>query len=132
MCYVFYAAADSPLPLIPWNETAPGLNVSIPEPAEETVRAHFTKPNVVYIGSDTHCGCGFYEGDNHAGQQKLRLALADYLRNACASGDVEFYCCWSGDEIHPVETRSTVSPEFFATLEFEPSEKHLWTVRAAC
>ncbi len=61
MCFCLYLGTPSPAPLIPPRSPPGGGHISI-EPLHETrqsVKAWFTLPCVMQIGSDVGCGCGF-------------------------------------------------------------------------
>src|SRR5262249_32663772 len=99
MCMMLYLASDKPLPVVPWREGLPGLNVHALEDWEygDDVRARFTKSHVYYVGSFQRCGCGFIGKFDEA--VSCRRALRDYLADALARGaTLELYSCWAGDE----------------------------------
>ena len=105
MCWVVYAAADRPLPMIPWDATAPAFNVMPLRETEEAVRVQFAAPHVVSPGSHTGCGCGFDPGQANPAQPDESRdtmasleALGAWLREATADGPVELYACWDGDQ----------------------------------
>lgn len=59
MCFVLYIATDKPLPIVPWDENSRGIHTEPLSDHDNGVAAHFLRQHVCYIGSDTHCGCGF-------------------------------------------------------------------------
>ena len=113
MCMVLYVAADAPLPLVPWAADAPAFHVTVLPPRAAAVRAHFSKPHVYYLGSHEGCGCGFgygwWDGEDPESSAQGRESvgrLGAYLAAVTqASGPVELYACWSGDE------RAAAAPE---------------------
>jgi hypothetical protein len=124
---VAYIASRSPLPLIPWQPSAPAFNVTELTGHEQPVLRHFSLPHVRLAGSHTSCGCGFNEGREHAevhddpvAEQAAALEssarLARYLRE---HGVEQIYSCWSGDESKPKEFErrikldDLISPQFF-------------------
>src|SRR5829696_3612944 len=103
MCMVVYVAADTPLPLIPWDERTPAFHVTELRPEVAAVRAHFSKPYVYYAGSHEGCGCGFSYGwwnddaELNARNRETVRQLGAYLDAATrAAGPIELYACWSG------------------------------------
>ena len=115
MCMAYYIAADSEIPLLPWDETSPGLFVQELQPAlDASVAEHFSKACIRYVGSHEGCGCGFRCGEDWfddedeeqdedaskdtAARQKDHEQLRDYLVEHCTGQQhVEIYGCWEGD-----------------------------------
>jgi hypothetical protein len=81
------------------------------------VRAQFTLPHVVYVGSDTGCGCNFRHASYQQGcwpeeqsideekapvTQPNHESLVAFIRQHFTGEPfVELYGCWSGDEGYP-------------------------------
>ena len=146
MCMAYYIASDSEVPLLPWNEASPGLFVQEVQPDEEdSVKKHFSKTNVRYIGSHEGCGCGFRQGqdwfDNDvdeqdedelkdaAARQKDHEQLRDYLVNHCVEQkQVEIYACWEGDWWEDCLGKIQISVDEIADNHFCFREKHLYIV----
>jgi hypothetical protein len=114
---VYYLGTSSDVPLIPFDERAPALNVTEVEPAEEqAVRGHLASPYAHYIGSSTSCGCNFrcdafgdpYAQKDAADVQADHEALATYLESLPREADpIRIFSSWSGDEsIAPEHSRS--------------------------
>jgi hypothetical protein len=59
MCFLLYAGTDRPIPRKDWTTSDPRVNVQDLKESEWCTRAIFSKPEVQYIGSSTHCGCAF-------------------------------------------------------------------------
>src|SRR5690242_13895305 len=59
MCFVLYAGTMNPLSRTLWREDGPGVWVNSLSEHEMPVKAHFTRPEVQYIGSTSQCGCDF-------------------------------------------------------------------------
>src|SRR5690606_30128500 len=57
--FVLYIATQQPLPIIPWDGNTRGIHTEILSEYDQDVRLHFSDPHVLYVGSDTCCGCGF-------------------------------------------------------------------------
>src|SRR6267154_4922812 len=120
MCFVLYAGTSSPLPRKRWQQDAPGLSVESLTERDVPVKAHFSTPEVQYIGSTSGCGCDFphatlqnggwpeigyvehleQDAERVAIDTRNREALVDLLRD---SGDrvVELYGIWDGDFVEP-------------------------------
>ena len=50
MCMMPYLAAEVPLSIVPWDESAPAFNTSVLAPHEERVRTQFGKPHACWDG----------------------------------------------------------------------------------
>lgn len=106
MCMVVYLAADAPLPLVSWNPQTPAFHVRALDANADSVRVHFSKRHVYYVGSHEGCGCGFsygqWEGekaDDVAAARTSVARFAEYLTAATrAAGALELYACWDGDQ----------------------------------
>jgi hypothetical protein len=59
MCFVLYAGTTTPMPRLEWRNDAPDVSVAALTEHESAIAAHFSKPNVQYIGSTSRCGCDF-------------------------------------------------------------------------
>jgi hypothetical protein len=140
MCLAVYLAADRPLPLIMWNESARGFHVTeLDGERDEPVRRQFTKPHVYYAGSHLICGCGFnYGQDPEAEDDPEELALkaktlsdlSDYVARAVGDGEtIQLFACWEVDQAAPPEHRRELTPEAFRSEGFVFEEKELIMVR---
>jgi len=112
MCLMLYMAADSAVPLIPWDESGPAFHVSVPSSSSATdVRARFSKPHLVYLGSHDGCGCGFQHSEpgqvldsdpdpvEVAQSAESMRRLANYVAEAVKRvGPVELYMCWDAEQ----------------------------------
>jgi hypothetical protein len=137
-----FIAADEPLAIIPWSESECAFHVQALLDGEQSVRRHFTKPNVYYLGAHTGCGCGFAYGqmelkdeDDEAedvASRKSVAALQEYVRQAVQRlGSVELFSSWQGEWDQDSKTRMEISPEWFGGDEFVLPEKALFRVRAS-
>jgi hypothetical protein len=136
MCMVIYVGSGQPLSLIPWDESNPSFHVIELNETEQSVRQHFTKPFVYYVGAHTCCGCGFQYGEFEveppelALAQKSRQRLVQFLKEALVAQDtVELYACWSGDEACEPERRTELCPDDLLTTRTYFFERELLTVR---
>ena len=129
MCFVLYLAARVPPPLLPHAKYGcRDVNTKALREYDEPVRAHFTLDQVVYLGSDQGCGCGFRSTtDPDPGAAEYFASLPDYdttstqpnhdalaarLRQHFAGEEfVELYGCWDGDFSLPERGRFEVSVE---------------------
>jgi hypothetical protein len=131
MCLVLYLASDRKLPKIDLDKAAPRFYVNPNDPDASNAAAHFTKPNMAYVGSDNGCGCGFRREHDYmiddpeqiASKNDNQKRLHDYVAESLANETfVELYSCWSGDESLPLEHDRTIAiaellSENFAFLE---------------
>ncbi len=121
MCWVLYVAADVPLPEVPWNQDRPAFNVSRIPSLESPVARQFSKPYLHRIGAHTLCGCGFdptQVNERHphelADTKQSLGALREYLYGVvAATGPVELFTCWDGDQERPPEHRFRLTPQDF-------------------
>ena len=100
MCLAVYIASDHELPLKAFDPQARGFNVTPLTSREESVRGQFSLPHVVYAGSQTSCRCGFVEEgeEDREASARSRAELVGYLDTAMASGAIEIFTCWEGDQ----------------------------------
>ncbi len=129
MCMALFVAADEPLPVIEWRESAPAFNVQVISETEESVRRHFSKPHVYYLGAHTGCSCGFAYGraapssKDAAGRASV-AALQQYLRDAVQRlGEVELFSSWEGEWNQLPDQRLEVTGDWFGGDTFELPEK---------
>jgi hypothetical protein len=116
MCFVLYAGTSKPMPRKEWRNDASDLSVKALTERDSPITAHFSKPEVQYIGSTSDCGCNFphvmfqngdwpwFEDENEdeldrqtkATEQYNREGLVTLLRQTGES-IVELYGVWDGD-----------------------------------
>ena len=130
MCFILHMASTAKVPRRAWDGNDRHLCVEDVHGVEERVRAHFTLPEVAYVGSSLVCGCGFRsvsfqdgdwpgewmigEGECEPPDDHLRdhHELYDLVFSLLSNGHpVELYGCWDGDEEHRTEHRETIVPE---------------------
>jgi len=59
MCFLLYLGTQRPLPRRDWNKETLNLSVVSLTEREFSVKAHFSTPEVQYVGSSSNCGCDF-------------------------------------------------------------------------
>ncbi|MCT8335882.1 hypothetical protein NUH30_19500 [Leptospira sp. 85282-16] len=59
MCFTVYLGSNIILPEIKWNENNPQFFTQQLSKEELNIKNHFIYPEVIYLGSDESCGCGF-------------------------------------------------------------------------
>jgi hypothetical protein len=116
MCFILYAGTSKPIRRKEWRDDAPDLSVKSLTERESPVAAHFSKPEVQYIGSTSNCGCDFphvmfqngdwpwFEDEDEddldrqrkATEQHNREGLVTLLRQTGES-TVELYGIWDGN-----------------------------------
>lgn len=146
MCFVLYGGTIKPLPRKAWWSDAPDLSVSSLTERESPIKAHFSKPEVQYIGSTSGCGCDFPhaifqsggwpwfddddedDAEQEASDKYNREALAALLQ---ASGErtVELYGVWDGDFAKPPEAREEVFVKTLVEPNFRFKERGFYVVR---
>lgn len=119
MCMVLYLGSEKTLPIVPYNPEQPAFHTKELDEHEKPMRQHFSKPQVLYIGSSEGCGCSFRHALYDKGEwsyvvsekeeeavasQVDHQALVDYL-SAQRLHKVEIYACWDGDYALPADVR---------------------------
>jgi len=110
---MLYMATQGELPV----HSAPELSVEEVEPSREAVRRWFSLPVVRFIGAHTGCSCGFphvvaeepieyrdgmFDGqDRQADLKSVELLLALVRDHVTATGEVQLYPVWDGEEGSP-------------------------------
>jgi hypothetical protein len=150
MCFVLYAGTSRPMVRKEWRNDAPDLFVQALTERESRIGAHFSKPEVQYIGSTTHCGCAFpnvmfqnggwpwIENKNEdeldrqrkATEQHNREGLFALLREIDESS-VELYGVWDGNFDSPPAVREEIRLEVILDPSFRLKEQVFYTVRLA-
>ena len=141
MCFVLYAGTAKPLPRRKWVKDAPDVAVEPLTERESPIRAHFTLPEVQYIGSTSGCGCDFSyvmlqngewpvsEDDQEDAESHLqnRQALVSLLR-AAKEKIVELYGIWDGDFAVPPQSREDIPLRKLLDLDFHFKEQGFYRV----
>ena len=118
MCMMLYIGSNKPLPLVPWQEDAPGFHVGELHEDFADVVKQFSVPHVFYAGSHEGCGCGFQLGeypgfdDEEAPEKRESLRkLAAYVEVQLDAGRrIELFACRAGGESTAPERRRRLSP----------------------
>ena len=112
MCLTVYLASPAPLPAVEWSAARPGFNAGPLTVAEESVRGVVSLPNIAFVGSHTHCGCGFVNdgAEDPAAVRRSRAELASYAATAVLSGPAELYVCWNGEADATFAQQLTLTP----------------------
>lgn len=147
MCFVLYAGTSRAMRPIEWREDAPDLSVHALSDHESPIAAHFSKPEVQYIGSTSGCGCDFPyvmlpigegpssdddEGDpeSSAIHRRNREGLVALLQ-ATGEQSVELYGVWDGDFRKQPVSREELSLETLLESKFWFKEQGFYVVRIA-
>lgn len=113
MCFVLYAGTSHPIARKEWCKDAPDLSVKSLTERESPIAAHFSKPQIQYIGSTSDCGCDFPhvmfqsggwpwfdddepEPEREASDLYNRERLVALLRET-GEPSVELYGVWDGN-----------------------------------
>ena len=147
MCFVLYIATPTPLPIIPWNDQTRGIHTEQLSEHDKGVAAHFRHPHVCYIGSDTHCGCGFRnatyqngswpaaewrpeEDTSHIEAQPNHQRLVEFIQTHLSGVDsFELYGRWEGDIEAPALSDQSIAMERLLDLEFYFRDRGHYSVR---
>lgn len=147
MCFVLYIASPKPLPIIPWDEVTRGIHTEELSERDTQVRSQFTLPHVRYIGSDTHCGCGFRsatfqngswpeeewrpdDDTRHIKAQPNHERLIAFVKQHLADeASCEFYGQWEDDFSAAALSDQVIELDQIADLEFYFRDKGHYTVR---
>jgi hypothetical protein len=143
---MLYAGTAKPIPRKEWQKEAPDLAVESLKEREAPIRAHFSNPEVQYIGSTSGCGCDFphvifqngewptYFLDLDEDVNKLtsdrlnREALVDLLQKA-GEKTVELYGIWDGNFAERPKAREDISLQTILDSHFYFKEQGFYTVR---
>jgi hypothetical protein len=143
MCFVLYAGTIKTLARNPWREDAPGVWVNSLSEHEMPVKAHFTRPEVQYIGSTSQCGCDFphvtlqnghwpmFSVLNAQGDESERVnreGLVDVLRSS-GEDSIELYGVWDGDVGEIPKARETILLNRILDPDFFFKEQGFYTVQ---
>ncbi|MCA9408591.1 MAG: hypothetical protein H6755_05890 [Candidatus Omnitrophica bacterium] len=127
MCYAVYLGTDQKLNTSKWDEKSPAFYVEeVVDKDEVSVKQHFSKSNIYYVGSHEGCGCGFaYDdedldinddedvADNESRKEsvvRFNNLLEQIFRN---TNELEVFLCWEGDQGLQPEKSDVVTKEYF-------------------
>lgn len=110
-------ASTTKVPRHAWDENNRHLCVEDIHGVEKDIRAHFSLPEIAYVGSSLGCGCGFRsvsfqnggwpeewmieQGECEPPDDHIQdhQELYDLVSSLLSDGQpVELYGCWDGDE----------------------------------
>lgn len=111
MCLMLYLGTSIELPL----RRSSDLCVETIDPLRLTVRQWFSTPHVHFVGAHTGCSCGFpsvmaeepleyFDGlfsdaeNRDADLRSVRALLVIVREQVAASGEVQLYPVWNGEE----------------------------------
>ena len=135
MCMAVYLAAEVEPPLVAWDRARPAFTVmELSSKLDHAVRAQFTKPHVVYVGSHEGCGCGFSygqypflqnDGDETENRRDVAALVSYVARLLDTVGEVEIFSCWEGDQGTQADAQRTVRLSEIGGDAFRFGEKEL-------
>jgi hypothetical protein len=134
------------MPRKEWRNDVPDLSVKTLTERESPITAHFSKPQVQYIGSTSDCGCDFphvmfQNGDwpwfedadddeldhqRKATEQRNREGLVTLLRQTCESS-VELYGVWDFDFGTPPAVHEEIHLEAILDSAFRFKEQGFYS-----
>ena len=135
MCFALYLASDRAVPIIPWDESTRHLHTEPVDADNLEVLQRFKFPNVCYVGSDTHCGCGFRyatyqdgswpgeewypEDDSSIEAQSNHEQLVRFIKDNFPDRDtIELYGAWDGLPTGPILSEQTIPLDRVLDLGF--------------
>jgi hypothetical protein len=146
MCFVLYAGTSHPIPRKEWRKDGPDLSVKPLTKRESPIAAHFSKPEVQYIGSTSDCGCDFpnvmlqngewpwFDDDEpeprwEQTERYNREGLVALLRET-GEPTVELYGVWDGnfDFTTPPAIREEIAAETILERTFRFKEQGFYVV----
>ncbi len=133
------------MPRKEWRSESPDVCVKSLTEHESAIKAHFTQPEVQYIGSTSGCGCDFpnvmYQSggwpeleldegndEEEAGERKNCEALAALLHST-GEQMVELYGVWDGDFAEAPQLREEISVQALTQPTFKFKERGFYLVR---
>jgi hypothetical protein len=151
MCFMLHIGTSCELLVRAWNKDDRHVWIGDVREDADAVRAHFTLPNIAYVGSDLNCGCGFrhvmfqnggwpeeyliQEGKKSIeGTEQNHGELHGILTNALRkSAIVELYGCWADDDDYGKKTKGELEIDVDAILseKFFFRERVLYRVRGS-
>jgi len=147
MCFVLYAGTSSPLARRKWERDAPDLSVQSLCERDAPIKAHFTRPEVQYVGSTSGCGCDFphailqnfawpeigcvehlkVDPERAATDRYNKEALINLLRTS-GENAIELYGVWDGDFAEPPEVKEVITAETILDPRFRFRERAFYEV----
>ncbi|WKE67107.1 hypothetical protein PVT67_07690 [Gallaecimonas kandeliae] len=134
MCWALYLASDKELYRVFWDEENPSFNTQELTPEEAPVKAQFSLPYVMYLGSHQGCSCGFMSTEKDGriekeARDKSIQELSSYLGNILTEGGkLQVFLCWEGDQGAQQVASKVLSPKDFNNRIFPLGEKEFANV----
>jgi hypothetical protein len=146
MCFTLYLAANKAIPIVPWDENTRHLHTETVDADDRRLSGQFKYPNVCYVGSDTHCGCGFRnatfqngswpeeewhpeEDTRHIDAQPNHQQLVSFIEaNFSDQSSVELYGLWEGLSEGSAVSDQTISLDRLLDLDFYFRERGHYSV----
>lgn len=144
MGFVLHAGTTKPLQRRKWLKEAPALAVVSLTERDAPIKAHFSSPEVQYIGSTSGCGCDFpnvnlqngewptfeVAGDleRDASDRYNRQALVALLRES-GEKTIELYGVWDGDFAETPKALEEVSLQRILDSDFHFKEQGFYRIR---
>jgi len=139
MCFLLYAGTNKPIVRSEWRKEAPGFHVRSLIEYDAAIKAHFSNPEVQYVGSTSGCGCDFphlmYQNggwpayledetdeEGLASDRFNRASLAALLQTT-GEAFVELYGVWAGDFADEPRVREEVTLEGIRRDDFHFKER---------
>src|SRR6478735_6274387 len=120
MCWTLYVSTPIKLPLIEWDSKQPRFNARKLKDDELAIVNRFTMPEVVYVGSDQGCGCGF---------RHVLIADKEWYPIVEEDNDIiEVYGCWNGNITDSIDCVDEISIKDLTDKDFYFKEGWLYKV----
>ena len=139
MCMTLYLASTSKLPFIELDRKFPSFYTKELDQSEQNVRTHFSMENVLYVGSDQGCGCGFRHAiidgnewlavtEEDDSSQDNHTKLVEYISSNIKQGIVEISSCWNGEVDKLPINREEIKLEELNNENFHFKERGLYRI----
>lgn len=139
-----YIGSVSELVQIEFDEKNPSFHTRELNENENLIYKHISLPNILYLGSDEGCGCGFRHAlldnnkwfiveseenlDNQIGQTNHR-DLYNYIKDNIANGSsIHIYGCWNGDLMETSKSVEEIVLEDILHEQFYFKERGLYVI----
>lgn len=147
MCFILHIASSARVARRDWDENNRHLCVKDVHGVEADIRAHFSLPEIAYIGSSLGCGCGFrsvsFQGGDWPEEWMIEQGecdppddhiqdhdeLYDLVSSLLSEGhSVELYGCWDGDERCETSHQQTIPAHRLLDEKFWFRERGLYRI----
>ncbi|WP_375562703.1 hypothetical protein ACE193_09255 [Bernardetia sp. OM2101] len=118
MCYAVYIATNQKLEEKYFDSKKEDIRISkIDETIKTVLGSKFSKKNIYYLGSDGNsCSCGFafasqdiFLPEEAEENKKAPIKLIKLLKELTLIENVEYYCCWEGDQKKDVKFHRAIN-----------------------